>query len=94
MVLDSMGQKPSLMDRHAQMTNGANLVVEIPVVDDGRVQPLCMLLDDVKVGLGDHGRGSFETNHVVQVGHHLTEHLLRFLVQVGNNNASSQECVI
>ena len=46
------------------------------------------------VSLGDHGRGAIVSFHVVQVGHHLAEDLLRLLVQVGNDNAGGQDGVV
>ena len=58
------------------------LVVEVAVVDDGRVQTFGILLDDVVVVLGDHGSWPTMGLHVEQVGHHFTKDLFRLLVEV------------
>ena len=62
------------------------LVAEIPVVDDGRVEPVGVGHDDLVVLLGDHGGGPAVGFHVVQIFDHFAEYLLGLLMQIGDDN--------
>jgi hypothetical protein len=72
----------------------SDLIIEVSVIDDGRIESLGMLLNDVKVGLRNHRGRQTVGLHVVKVGHHLAEDLLRLLVQVGNHDSSRKDGVV
>ena len=62
------------------------LVAEIAVVDDGGVETVRVLLDDLVMLLGDHGGRPAVGLDVVEVGDDLAELLLGLLVQVGHDD--------
>jgi hypothetical protein len=72
------------------------VVAVIAVIDDGRVQAILMLLDDVEGLLGDQGSMllGVGVDVIVEVLHNGRELLLGLLVEVGDGNAGSQESII
>ncbi len=64
------------------------LVLEVPLVDDGGVEAILVLLNDLVVIVGDHGDGlaGLGVLHVEQVQDDVAELFLGFLVQVGHGN--------
>ena len=70
------------------------LVGEVAVVDDGGVEAVGVLLDDLVVELGDHGGGLAVRRHLVEVLHHLREDLLGLLVEVGHHDPGGQDGVV
>ena len=65
-----------------QSFNAKILVGKVTVIDDGGVEPISVLHDDVVMKLGDHWCFLAVRCHVVQIADDLTEDFLRLLVKI------------
>merc|ERR1719234_1894906 len=72
------------------------LVLKVPVIDNGRVQPVLVVLDDLVVLLRDHWDlfPSLRASHAEEVSDDVAEAFLRLLVKVGHSNPGGQEGVV
>ena len=72
------------------------IVVEITIVNDGRVESVGVFLNVSQSFFGDHGRvfPCFRMNKVVQVFHDGRKEFFGFLVQIGDCNTRGEDGVI
>jgi len=72
------------------------VVCEVPVIDDGRVEHVLVLHDDLVDIIGDHRcvLAGLRVDPVVEIGDDSRERLLRLFVKVGNGDTGGKDSII
>lgn len=72
------------------------VVGKVPIVDDGRIENVLVVHDDLVDIVGNHGRvlAGLGVDPFVQIVHDGREGLLGLLVQVGDGDSGSEDSVV